>query len=37
MQDNKPGSPNALEAERALLQDAALSLRREPGVKLQRK
>ena len=37
MQDNKPGSPNALEAERALLQDAALSLRREPGAKLQRK
>ena len=37
MQDNKPGSPNALEAERALLQDAALSLRREPAAKLQRK
>jgi len=36
MQD-KPGTPNALEAERALLQDAALGLRREPGAKLQRK
>lgn len=37
MQDNKAGSPNALEAERALMQEAAISLRREPGAKLQRK
>jgi len=37
MQDSKPGTPNALETERALLQDAAISLRREPGAKLQRK
>jgi hypothetical protein len=35
--DSKAGGANALEAERALLQDAALSLRRDPAAKLQRK